>query len=63
MEATGNDVALVMEYSGHRSIESFKVYLHPTRQGSILANQRMNSVGDLLGTSTGISGNTGNNGN
>ena len=50
MEATGNDVGLVMSYSGHRSLESFRVYLHPTREGSILAKQRMNSVGELLGT-------------
>lgn len=56
MEATGNDVALVMSYSGHKSIESFKIYLHPTQQGCILANQRMNSVGDFLGTFSGIGG-------
>jgi integrase len=59
MEATGNDVGLVMSYSGHRSMESFKIYLHPTRQGSILAKQRMNSVGDLLGTFTGTQGTEG----
>ena len=56
MEATGNDVALVMSYSGHRSIESFKIYLHPTHQGRILANQRMKVVGDFLGTFLGIEG-------
>lgn len=49
MEATGNDVALVMSYSGHKSIESLKIYLHPTEKGRILANQRMIAVGDLLG--------------
>ena len=59
MEATGNDVGLVMSYSGHRSMESFKIYLHATRRGSILANQRMNSVGDLLGTFTGTQGTEG----
>ncbi|MFN2579232.1 MAG: tyrosine-type recombinase/integrase [Pyrinomonadaceae bacterium] len=59
MEATGNDVALVMSYSGHKSIESFKIYLHPTEQGRILANQRMIAVGDLLGTFTGIKGTRG----
>jgi integrase len=50
MEATGNDVALVMSYSDHRSLESFRAYLHPSRESSILAKQRMNSVGELLGT-------------
>ncbi len=59
MEATGNDVALVMSYSGHKSIESFKIYLHPTEQGRILANQRMIAVGDLLGTFTGMKGTSG----
>ncbi|HVQ39304.1 MAG TPA: tyrosine-type recombinase/integrase [Pyrinomonadaceae bacterium] len=59
MEATGNDVALVMSHSGHRSIESFKIYLHPTHQGRILANQRMKVVGDFLGTFLGIEGKLG----
>ena len=49
MEATGNDVALVMSYSGHKSLESFRVYLHLTREGSTLAKQRMGSVGKLIG--------------
>jgi hypothetical protein len=48
MEATGNDVALIMSYSGHRSIESFKIYLHATERGRILANQRMSDVGDFF---------------
>lgn len=56
MEATGNDVALVMSYSGHKSIESFKIYLHPTQRGRILANQRMKTIGDFLGTFSGIEG-------
>ena len=54
MEATGNDVALVMSYGGHRSMESFKIYLHPTQRGSILANQHMDTVGHLLASFTGI---------
>jgi len=62
MEATGNDVALVMSYSGHRSMESFKVYLHPTQKGSILANQHIETVGHLLATFTGIQGTTGTSG-
>lgn len=48
MEATGNDVALVMSYSGHKSLESFRIYLHPTRKGGTLATQRMDSVGKLI---------------
>ncbi len=56
MEATGNDVGLLMSYSGHRSMESFKIYIHPTPKGSILANQHMESVGQLLATFTGIQG-------
>ena len=59
MEATGNDVALIMSYSGHKSIESFKIYLHPTEKGRILANQRMSAVGDFLGTFSGIEGTPG----
>ena len=62
MEATGNDVALVMAYSGHRSMESFKVYLHATQRGSILANQHMESVGHLLATFAGIQGTEGTSG-
>lgn len=63
MEATGNDVALVMSYSGHRSMESFKIYLHPTQKGSILANQHIETVGQLVGHFYGNSGNNGNIGN
>jgi hypothetical protein len=59
MEATGNDVALIMSYSGHKSIESSKIYLRPTQRGHILANQRMNTVGDFLGTFSGIAGTPG----
>lgn len=62
MEAKGNDVALVMSYSGHRSIESFKIYLHPTQRGSILATQHMDSVGHLLASFTGIEGTKGTSG-
>lgn len=62
MEATGNDVALVMSYSGHRSMESFKVYLHPTQKGSLLANQHIETVGHLLATFAGIQGTTGTSG-
>lgn len=59
MEATGNDVALVMSYSGHKSLESFKIYLHPTQQGCILATQEMDRVGEFLGTFHGQPGQSG----
>lgn len=62
MEATGNDVALVMSYSGHKSLESFKIYLHPTKRGSILANQHMEIVGHLLASFAGIEGTKGTSG-
>lgn len=49
MEKTGNDAGTVMKYSGHKTLESFSIYLHPTEQGCILATQAMESVGLLLG--------------
>ena len=38
MEATNNDIALVMSWSGHKSLESFRIYLHPTEKGLTLGN-------------------------
>jgi integrase len=49
MEKTGNDAGTVMKYSGHKTLESFSIYLHATEQGRILATQAMESVGLLLG--------------
>lgn len=57
MEATGNDVALVMSWSGHKSLESFKIYLHPTETGRILGEQFTSSVADFLRTFAGQAGN------
>jgi site-specific recombinase XerD len=57
MEATGNDVALVMSWSGHKSLESFKIYLHPTEKGCILGEQFTNNVADFLRTFAGRAGN------
>lgn len=59
MEASGNNVALVMSYSGHKSLESFKIYLHPTQQGCILATREMDRVGEFLGTLNGQTGHSG----
>jgi len=39
-----------MSWSGHRSLESFKIYLHPTEEGRILGAQQTDSVADFLRT-------------
>jgi integrase len=57
MEATNKDVKQVMAWSGHRSLESFKIYLHPSEQGRILGEQCTNTVADFLRTFTGRAGN------
>lgn len=43
-----NDAGTVMKYSGHKTLESFSGYLHPTEQGSILAIQAMKDVALIL---------------
>lgn len=62
MEASGNNVALVMSYSGHKSLESFQIYLHAPEQGCILTDQRIASVGLFLASFTGMSGTSGTSG-
>ncbi|MGI9068362.1 MAG: tyrosine-type recombinase/integrase [Pyrinomonadaceae bacterium] len=59
MEKTGNDAGTVMKYSGHKTLESFSIYLHPTEQGRILATQAMEKVGLLLGGFEGQEGRQG----
>ena len=59
MEKTGNDAGTVMKYSGHKTLESFSTYLHPTDQGRILAIQALNSVGLFLGGLEGQEGHQG----
>ena len=59
MVKTGNDAGTVMKYSGHKTLESFSIYLHPTEQGRILATQAMKIVGDLLGGFEGQEGTSG----
>jgi len=56
MEASGNNVALVMSYSGHKSLESFKIYLHAPTQGCIATDQRIESVGLFLASFAGTNG-------
>ena len=48
MEKTRNDGGTVMKYSGHKTLESFSIYLHPSEQGRILATQAMERVALLL---------------
>jgi integrase len=59
MEASGNNVALVMSYSGHKSLESFQIYLHAPEQGCILTDQRIASVGLFLASFSGTVGQSG----
>jgi integrase len=56
MEASGNNVALVMSYSGHKSLESFKIYLHAPTQGYLATDERIESVGVFLATFAGMKG-------
>ena len=59
MEKTRNDAGTVMKYSGHKTLESFSTYLHPTDQGRILAIQALNGVGLFLGGLEGQEGHQG----
>lgn len=59
MEATNKDVKLVMEWSGHKSLESFKIYLHPSQEGRILGSQCVDSVALFLRSFEGTRGTRG----
>ena|ERR1700686_2630948 len=59
MEATNKDVKLVMEWSGHKSLESFKIYLHPSKEGRILGSQCVDSVALFLRSFEGTRGTRG----
>jgi hypothetical protein len=48
MKVTGNDVGTVMNYSGHKTLESFSNYIHPTDEGRIVSLQALDSVGRTL---------------
>ena len=56
MEASGNNVALVMSHSGHKSLEPFKIYLHAPTHGCIATDQRIESVGLFLASFAGMKG-------
>ena len=44
MKVTGNDVGTVMKYSGHKTLESFSNYIHPTDEGRIVSMQALDNV-------------------
>jgi len=45
-----------MSYSGHKSLESFKIYLHAPTQGCTATDQRIESVGLFLASFGGTKG-------
>jgi hypothetical protein len=55
MEAGGDNVALHV-LQDHKSLESFKIYLHARTQGCIATDQRIESVGLFLASFGGIKG-------
>jgi integrase len=59
MDATNKDVRLVMSWSGHKSLESFQVYLHASEEGRILGAQRVDSVALFLRSFRGTGGTRG----
>lgn len=48
MRVTGNDVGTVMKYSGHKTLESFSNYIHPTEEGRIVSMQALDNVDGIL---------------
>ncbi len=59
MEKTGGDAGTVMSYSGHKSLESFSNYLHPSEKGCNLAIQALEDVALILRSSGGQRGHRG----
>ena len=54
MEVTANDAGSVMKWSGHKTLESFSVYLRPRLEGRILATQAMDNVDGILTAQGGV---------
>ena len=54
MEVTGNDAGTVMKWSGHKTLESFSVYLRPRLEGRILATHAMDNVDGILTAQGGV---------
>jgi len=48
MKVTGNDVGTVMKYSGHKTLESFSNYIHPTEEGRTVSMQALDNVDGIL---------------
>ena len=56
MKVTGNDVGTVMKYSGHKTLESFSNYIHPTDEGRIVSTQALDGVDEILTAQGGVEG-------
>jgi hypothetical protein len=54
MKVTGNDVGTVMKYSGHKTLESFSNYIHPTDEGRIVSMQALDNVDGILTAHGGV---------
>ena len=54
MKVTGNDVGTVMKYSGHKTLESFSKYIHPTDEGRIVSMQALDNVDGILTDQGGV---------
>lgn len=52
MKVTGNEVGTVMKYIGHKTLESFSNYIHPTDEGRVVSMQALDNVAGIL-TATG----------
>jgi integrase len=62
MQATNNDAGTVMSWSGHKTLQSFSIYLQPTDHGRILGIQALEAVDPFLILSAGNQGQQGNEG-
>ena len=48
MKVTGNDIDTVVKYSGHKTLESFSNYIHPTDEDRIGSMQALDNVDGIL---------------
>ena len=55
-ESRRNDVGTVMKYSGHKTLESFSNYIHPTDEGRIVSMQALDNVDGILTAQGGAEG-------
>ena len=54
MKVTGNDVGTVMKYSGHKTLESFSNYIHPTDEGRVVSMLALDNVDGILTAQGGV---------